>query len=121
MFFPRLDYESRTCKNMDTIVLFLPDVVLVTVSQSKDCFLQHPDLTVTSEERVLNAILLWCCKAEELFGWERVDEMMLNVTPELVFGERLNLLEEFLDFVRFPLLPHSILRKVCPRSLFCYL
>lgn len=74
--------------------------------------LQHPDLTVTSEERVLNAILLWCCKAEELFGWERVDEMMLNFTSELVFGERLNLLEEFLDFVRFPLLPHSILRKL---------
>lgn len=74
--------------------------------------LQHPDLTVTSEERVLNSILLWCCKAEELFGWERVDEMMLNFTPELVFGERLNLLEEFLGFVRFPLLPHSILRKL---------
>ncbi|XP_042063988.1 BTB/POZ domain-containing protein At2g30600-like isoform X1 [Salvia splendens] len=74
--------------------------------------LQHPDLTVTSEERVLNAVLLWCCEAEELFGWESVDEMMLSLSPELVFGERLNFLEEFLDFVRFPLLPYSILEKL---------
>lgn len=79
-------------------------------------FLQHPDLTVTSEERVLNAILLWCCKAEELFGWDSVDEMMLNLAPELVFGERLNSLEEFLSFVRFPLLPYSVLQKVYPES-----
>lgn len=64
---------------------------------------------------MLNAILLWCCEAEELFGWEEVDGMMLNLTPELVFGERLNLLEEFLDFVRFPLLPYSILQKARPR------
>ncbi|KAK4434125.1 BTB/POZ domain-containing protein [Sesamum alatum] len=74
--------------------------------------LQHPDLTVTSEERVLNAILLWCCKAEELFGWDRVDEMVLNSTPELVFGERLNSIEEFLSFVRFPLLPYPMLQKL---------
>ncbi|KAK6116169.1 hypothetical protein DH2020_008438 [Rehmannia glutinosa] len=64
------------------------------------------------EERVLNAVLLWCCKAEELFGWDRVDEMMLNSSPELVFGERLKSLEEFLRFVRFPLLPYSVLQKV---------
>ncbi|KAL7127865.1 hypothetical protein ABFS83_14G279000 [Erythranthe nasuta] len=74
--------------------------------------LQHPDLTVTSEERVLNAILLWCCKAQELFGWDRVDEILLNSPPELVFGERLNSLKEFLSFVRFPLLPYSVLQKL---------
>ncbi|KAL0392281.1 UNVERIFIED_CONTAM: BTB/POZ domain-containing protein [Sesamum radiatum] len=73
---------------------------------------EHPDLTVTSEERVLNAILIWCCKAEELFGWDRVDDMMLNSTPELVFSERLNLLGEFLSFVRFPLLPYPMLQKL---------
>ena len=89
----------------------------MTLSHVKNCFLQHPDLTVTSEERVLNAVLLWCCEAEELFGWESVDEMMLNLSPELVFGERLNFLEEFLDFVRFPLLPYSILQKARARSL----
>ncbi|KAL3621533.1 hypothetical protein CASFOL_036445 [Castilleja foliolosa] len=74
--------------------------------------LQHQDLTVTSEERVLNAILLWCCKADELCGWDRLDETMMNSTPEVVFGERLKSLEEFLIFVRFPLLPHLVLRKL---------
>ncbi|KAL6578268.1 hypothetical protein OROMI_010596 [Orobanche minor] len=74
--------------------------------------LQHQDLTVTSEERVLNAVLLWCCKAEELFGWDRLDEMMLNSTPEIVFGQRLGSLEEYLIFVRFPLLPCLVLRKL---------
>ncbi|GFP78976.1 BTB/POZ domain-containing protein at2g30600 [Phtheirospermum japonicum] len=74
--------------------------------------LQHQDLTVTSEERVLNAILLWCCEAEDLFGWERLDETMMNSTPEAVFGDRLKPLEEFLNFVRFPLLPHLVLRKL---------
>ncbi|XP_051126591.1 BTB/POZ domain-containing protein At2g30600 [Andrographis paniculata] len=74
--------------------------------------LQHPELTVTSEERVLVAILLWCCKAEELFGWDRIDEMLLNTTAEVLFGDRLYSLEEFLNLVRFPLLPHPVLQKL---------
>ncbi|GER49721.1 BTB/POZ domain-containing protein [Striga asiatica] len=74
--------------------------------------LQHQDLTVTSEERVLNAVLLWCCKGKELFGWERIDEILLNSAPESVFRERLKYLEEFLNFVRFPLLSSSVLQKL---------
>ncbi|XP_031102612.1 BTB/POZ domain-containing protein At2g30600 isoform X1 [Ipomoea triloba] len=74
--------------------------------------LQHPELTVTSEEKVLNAILLWCLQAEEYFGWERIDEMMMNSTPELLFGERLTSLNMFLHFVRFPLLPSALLEKL---------
>lgn len=74
--------------------------------------LQHPDLTVTSEERVLNAILLWFVKAEELFGWDRLDEIMLKSTPELIFGERLKYVEEFLSYVRFSLLSFSVLKKL---------
>lgn len=68
---------------------------------------------MTSEEKVLNAILLWCLQAEEYFGWERIDEMMMNSTPELLFGERLTSLNMFLHFVRFPLLPSALLEKVC--------
>ncbi|KAA8537413.1 hypothetical protein F0562_026900 [Nyssa sinensis] len=30
--------------------------------------LQHPDLTITSEERVLNAVLLWCLQAKEVLS-----------------------------------------------------
>ncbi|KAL3505492.1 hypothetical protein ACH5RR_035333 [Cinchona calisaya] len=74
--------------------------------------LQHPDLTVTSEERVLNAVLLWCLQAQELCGWERVDEILLNSTPEILFRERFKSLNTLLPHVRFPLLPCSVLKKL---------
>ncbi|KAL8487068.1 hypothetical protein ACS0TY_023666 [Phlomoides rotata] len=92
------------------------DFVMLDESTFRN-ILQHPDLTVTSEERVLNAILLWCCNAEDLFGWDRVDETMRNLTPEHVFGERLDSLNQFLSFVRFPLLPYSVLQKLERSSL----
>ncbi|XP_049362808.1 BTB/POZ domain-containing protein At2g30600 [Solanum verrucosum] len=73
--------------------------------------LQHTDLTVTSEERVLNAIFLWCLQARELCGWEAVNELMVNSTPEMLFGERLESLNEFLHLVRFSLLSPDLLNK----------
>ncbi|XP_056177373.1 BTB/POZ domain-containing protein At2g30600 isoform X2 [Syzygium oleosum] len=74
--------------------------------------IQHPDLTVTSEERVLNAILMWCMKAKNLLGWEAVDELMNPLTPEVIFADRLHLLNDLLPFVRFALLPHALLKKL---------
>lgn len=75
--------------------------------------MQHPDLAVTSEEKVLNAILMFGMKTKELVSWEVVDEFMISSKPELLFGERLQLVHDLLAFVRFPLLPHSLLKKVC--------
>ncbi|KAK4348915.1 hypothetical protein RND71_031670 [Anisodus tanguticus] len=84
----------------------------VMLDETSFCnILQHTDLTVTSEERVLNAILLWCLQARELYGWETVNELMGNSTPEMLFGERLKSLNEFLHLVRFPLLPLDLLKK----------
>ncbi|KAG8369275.1 hypothetical protein BUALT_Bualt15G0134500 [Buddleja alternifolia] len=103
--------ERKFAMHFDYCTTASTDFVMLDEATFQN-ILQHPDLTVTSEERVLNAILLWSFKAEELFGWERFDEIMLNLTPELVFGERLSSLEEFLSFVRFPLLPYSVLQKV---------
>lgn len=74
--------------------------------------IRHPDLTVTSEERVLNAILMWGMKAKELCGWEEMDELIIKLTPELVFEERLQSVNYLLPFVRFPLLPHALLKKM---------
>lgn len=74
--------------------------------------LQHPDLTVTSEERVLNSILLWCLQEKELYGWDMVDETMLNLMPEHLFGERFHSASLLLPLVRFPLLPYALLKKV---------
>ncbi|KAK3425043.1 hypothetical protein EUGRSUZ_F01772 [Eucalyptus grandis] len=74
--------------------------------------IQHPDLTVTSEERVLNAILMWCMEAKKLLGWEAVDELMNPLTPEVNFSDRLHLLNDLLPFVRFALLPRALLKKL---------
>lgn len=81
--------------------------------------LQHPDLTVTSEERVLNAILMWCLKAEKLNGWEEVDEQLKLSPPEVLFEDRLQFLDGFLPSVRFGLLPLALLKKVYRLSLDC--
>ncbi|KAL3514862.1 hypothetical protein ACH5RR_027579 [Cinchona calisaya] len=74
--------------------------------------LQHPDLTVTSEERVLNAVLLWCLQAQELCGWESIDEMLQNSAPVLLFRERFESLNVQLPHVRFSLLPCSLLKRL---------
>ena len=75
--------------------------------------LQHPDLTVTSEEKVLDAILMWGMRANSVYGWDVVDEQMTYSTPEHLFGERLQSVCDFLSFVRFPVMPSALLKKVC--------
>lgn len=72
---------------------------------------------MTSEEKVLNAILLWGIKADELHGWEVIDELMMYSTSALLFRERLQSVEHFLAFVRFPTMPFTLLKKVCIRFL----
>lgn len=74
--------------------------------------LQHPDLTVTSEERVLNAILCWCMQAKEFHGWEVLDDLLEYSTPELLFSKRLDSAFDLLPFVRFPLMPYPLLKKL---------
>lgn len=87
------------------------DVLVVDCHYLK-WFLQCPDLTVTSEEKVLNAILMWGLEASELCGWMAVDELMTFSTPEILFGERLQSVQDLLFLVRFPLLPYALLEKV---------
>ncbi|XVF74114.1 hypothetical protein PTKIN_Ptkin13bG0034200 [Pterospermum kingtungense] len=79
--------------------------------------IQHPDLTVTCEERVLDAILMWCMQAEKLCGWEVVNEIMINSTPESLFKDRLQPVSDLLPSVRFSLLPYLLLKKLEHTSL----
>ena len=83
------------------------------------CILQHPDLTITSEERVLNAVLLWCLRAQELFGWEKIDEMLLISAPESLSGDRFESLNVILPHVRFSQLPCSLLKTVSDVDFVC--
>ncbi|CAA6657824.1 unnamed protein product [Spirodela intermedia] len=80
--------------------------------------LQHPDLTVTSEERVLDAVLMWCMQADDIFGWETVDELLKSSETHLFFKDGLPMLESLLHLVRFPLLPSTTLEKL-ERSFIC--
>lgn len=69
-------------------------------------------MTVTSEEKVLDAILMWCMQASEICSWATVDELLSSLTPEQIFRDRLPSIDNFLPFVRFPLMPSSLLHKV---------
>lgn len=73
---------------------------------------QHGDMTVMSEERVLDVILTWCMGACETFHWTSVDELLRTSTPEQLFGERLSAINTLLPLVRFPLMQLSILKRV---------
>ncbi|XP_068646568.1 BTB/POZ domain-containing protein At2g30600 isoform X2 [Aristolochia californica] len=98
------------CTTASTDFIHLDEATFMTI-------LQHPDLTVTSEERVLDAILLWCMQANEICGWEAIDKCAKSLTPELLFGQRLQLLSDVLPLVRFPLMPTLLLKKLERSSL----
>ena len=74
--------------------------------------LQHHDMTVTSEERVLDAILTWCMGTCETFYWTSVDKLLRTSTPEQLFGKRLSAVGTLLPFVRFPLMQLPMLKRV---------
>ncbi|AES98295.2 BTB/POZ domain-containing protein At2g30600 [Medicago truncatula] len=103
--------QRRIAMNFDYFISASTDFVLLDDTTFFN-IIKHPDLTVTSEEKVLNAILMFGMNANELFAWEVVDQLIINSKPELLFGERLQLVSDLLSFVRFPLLQHSLLDKL---------
>ncbi|XP_019413232.1 PREDICTED: BTB/POZ domain-containing protein At2g30600 isoform X1 [Lupinus angustifolius] len=103
--------QRRTSMNFDYCISACTDFVLLDETIFVN-IIKHPELTVTSEEKVLNAILMYGMKAKELVGWEVVNDMIQNSSPELLFGERLQLVNDLLPFVRFPLLQDSLLEKL---------
>uniref|UniRef100_A0A1J3JLT4 BTB/POZ domain-containing protein n=1 Tax=Noccaea caerulescens TaxID=107243 RepID=A0A1J3JLT4_NOCCA len=61
---------------------------------------------------LLDAVLMWCMKAEESHGWEVIDELLNYSNPEILFKERLQSLDDLLPHVRFSLLPYELLEKL---------
>lgn len=100
-FATHFDYCTTACT----------DFVLLDEATFKD-ILQQGDMTVTSEEKVLDAILTWCMEACETFYWSSVDKLLSTSTPEQLFGERLTAINTLLPFVRFPLMPPSLLQRM---------
>lgn len=73
--------------------------------------MQHPDLRVSSEEKVLDAVLLWGANSDGLSGWEDADAL-LSEREKKTFSEREEELKCLLPLVRFPFMPIPVLRKV---------
>ncbi|XP_010469825.1 PREDICTED: BTB/POZ domain-containing protein At2g30600-like isoform X2 [Camelina sativa] len=87
------------------------DFVLLDQTAFSD-ILDSADLTVTSEEKILDAVLMWCMKAEESHSWEVIDEMMNYCEPKILFKERLQSLDNLLPHARFSLLPYELLKRL---------
>ncbi|KAJ0967945.1 hypothetical protein J5N97_024862 [Dioscorea zingiberensis] len=107
---------EETCKrsfamHFDYCTTASTEFLLLDGETFKD-ILQHADLTVTSEEKVLDAILLWCMQASEICGWVAIDDLLGSSTTEQVFKDRLSFIDIFLPSVRFPLMPLQLLQKL---------
>ncbi|CAD6338097.1 unnamed protein product [Miscanthus lutarioriparius] len=100
-FATHFDYCTTACT----------DFVLLDEATFKD-ILEHGDMTVTSEERVLDVILTWCMGACETFHWTSVDELLRTSTPEQLFGERLSAINTLLPLLRFPFMQLSTLKRM---------
>uniref|UniRef100_A0ACD5XXC3 Uncharacterized protein n=1 Tax=Avena sativa TaxID=4498 RepID=A0ACD5XXC3_AVESA len=103
---------KRNCAmHFDYCTTACTDFVLLDEATFKD-ILQHGEMTVTSEEKVLDAILTWCVEASETCCWNSVDKLLSTLTPEQLFGERLTAINALLPFVRFPLMQPSLLQRM---------
>ncbi|KAL8233461.1 hypothetical protein R6Q59_019561 [Mikania micrantha] len=103
--------ERIFAKHFDYCTSASSDFVLLDESTFSN-ILHHQDLTVTSEERVLNAILMWGLQPNELSNWEMIDNMLSKTTPEDLFGARIQSINVLLPLVRFSLLPLFLLKKM---------
>lgn len=113
---PSCKLLEETCKrnfsmHFDYCTTASNEFVLLDEATFKD-ILQHADLTVTSEEKVLDAILVWCMRASDICGWATVDELLGSSTPKQLFGERLPSIDLLLPLVHFPLMPLHLLQKL---------
>jgi hypothetical protein len=74
--------------------------------------LQHPDLCVTSEEKVLDAVMLWAANRDEIHGWDDANCHANNLEQDHLFGQREEDLESLLPLVHFPFISLPVLEMV---------
>jgi hypothetical protein len=73
---------------------------------------QHPDLCVTSEEKVLDAVMLWAANRDEIHGWDDANCHANNLEQDHLFGQREEDLESLLPLVHFPFISLPVLEMV---------
>ncbi|CAN6172082.1 unnamed protein product [Urochloa humidicola] len=120
MYYGELKLDTWDITSLLVELLLLSDQFAITVLQFEcckrimECLSEdtHCDMTVTSEERVLDAILTWCMGTCETFYWTSVDKLLRTSAPEQLFGERLFAIDTLLPLVRFPLMQLSMLKRM---------
>lgn len=75
--------------------------------------MQHPALSVISEEKVLDAIMMWGANKDSIHGWEDANEQA-KTEGAAIFEGRLEDVKSLLPFVRFPLMTLAVLQMVSP-------
>ncbi|KAK8956097.1 BTB/POZ domain-containing protein [Platanthera guangdongensis] len=113
---PSCKLVEESCKrkfsmHFDYCTTASTDFVLLEETIFKD-ILQHTDMTVTSEEKILDAILMWSMQTSENCGWFVVHELLNSSSTEQLIGQRLLSLSNLLPLVRFPLMPSHLLEKL---------
>ena len=77
---------------------------------------QHPALSVISEEKVLDAIMMWGANKDDIHSWGDANEQA-KIEGTALFQERLEDVKLLLPLVRFPLMSLAVLQMVSQRPL----
>ena len=72
---------------------------------------QHPALCVISEEKILDAIMMWAANKDDVHGWEDANGRARTEGASL-FQDQMEDLKLLLPLVRFSLIPLHILQMV---------
>eukprot|EP01018_Ginkgo_biloba_P004223 Gb_09011 [translate_table: standard] len=100
------------CTTASTGFRMLEEASFRRILQASVNTARHPELAVTSEERVLDAVLMWATQDDDIHGWEAANEQLKAFGPDIIFGQRLELLNDLLPLIRFPLMPLVLLQKL---------
>ena len=67
---------------------------------------------MTFEKRVLDAILTWGTQGDGVHGWEGENQKIEECSPDTLFAERQEPMNELLALVSFPLMLVSLLQNL---------
>jgi hypothetical protein len=77
---------------------------------------QHPALSVISEEKVLDAIMIWGANKDDIHSWGDANQQA-KIEGTALFQERFEDVKLLLPLVRFPLMALAVLQMVSQRPL----
>ncbi|XP_024518354.1 BTB/POZ domain-containing protein At2g30600 [Selaginella moellendorffii] len=103
--------EESCAKHFDYCVAASATEFTELDGQSVMRILQHPDLLVTSEEKVLDAVFMWGSKMEGVQCWEEADTKY-KAGLQVICPDREEDLKVLLPLIRFPLMSMELLQQL---------